>query len=505
MSSNPAEQEKYSLDEMLDRLQSNKSGPEGGEAGELVTRADGSQAIKVRKRKRRSSQPHKEAVKRTMRLRAIQVSSAVILTILLGLTLGALVLYVNSAPYRTGLLAKLNTATGAKTELHQLRVTPTGSNASQARLEWPEGNQIKSLTLNGIHAKALLGGVLGGHWGVDEISASSGTMRVGAQAPGEPLRHHPKHSGKSPIGFERMSVGKLDLTVGAQANPALEITKTEAIFYPNEGSPSVRLFRGDVKIPGWPLFRLDRSLLEIKENNLEIVTLRLLHELDHVGNIELSGTFDPAATSKEQKLGVKMSSFNLNGIAGTSLGYLIAGHVDSRDTLGENHLTVSGTSGGKLKVAFASAPNTFPKLHSFPFLGKLTKLTDNPWFAEPLFQDGCTGVLERDFNTTSIRDLSAISRNQLWITGDLSVQTNDVLSGTLSIGLPEASIVAARNPRLQDIFKESRDGFRWITLKISGTGSRPIDNFDEVAGSVRQGATDPSEGDLFDRLTQPKD
>ena len=42
MSSNPAEPEKYSLDEMLERLQS-KPSAEPENSGELVTRADGSQ------------------------------------------------------------------------------------------------------------------------------------------------------------------------------------------------------------------------------------------------------------------------------------------------------------------------------------------------------------------------------------------------------------------------------------------------------------------------------
>ena len=49
----PSEPEKYSIDEMIDRLK-NPPDEEPIEKGELVTRADGSQAIRVRKRKRRS-------------------------------------------------------------------------------------------------------------------------------------------------------------------------------------------------------------------------------------------------------------------------------------------------------------------------------------------------------------------------------------------------------------------------------------------------------------------
>lgn len=504
MSSNPAEPDKYSLDDMLERLQG-KPAPDASDAGELVTRADGTQAIKVRKRKRRSVQAHKEEAKKNMRLRAIQVSSAVILIILIGLTFGALIIYANSAPYRKALLSKFNTATGANTEFTQLRVTPTGSNAAAANFQWPDGNLIKSFSLTSISAKALLGGILGGHWSVDEISASTGTLRIGAQKPGEPLRYTPKSSAKSPVSFKRMAVGRLDMLVGDPANPALSLLQTEATFYPNNlgGNPSVRLFRGNAKIPGWPLFRLDRSLLEIKDDKIDVITLRLLHELDNIGNLEFSGTIDPHALATEQKLGVKLSSFNLNSIAGTSLGHLIAGRIDSQDTLGDNHLAFTAKSGGKLKVAFTSSPNTFPKLNSFPFLGKLSKLTDNPWFVEPLFHDGCTGILERDADSIRIRNFSILSRTQLWVTGDLTIQSNDVLSGTVNIGLPEATIAGATNPRLKNIFADNRDGFRWISLKISGTGSRPVDNFDEIAGTAKASPDSPS-GDAFDNLTRPK-
>ena len=53
----------YSVDEMMDRLKRHK-GSEDKENdmkdGELITRSDGSQVIKVRKRKRRSQQAPKE-------------------------------------------------------------------------------------------------------------------------------------------------------------------------------------------------------------------------------------------------------------------------------------------------------------------------------------------------------------------------------------------------------------------------------------------------------------
>jgi len=62
------EPESYTLDQMMERLKER-----GNEEGELVTRADGTQALKVKKRKRRSEQPHKEAAKRQQKIRLFQL------------------------------------------------------------------------------------------------------------------------------------------------------------------------------------------------------------------------------------------------------------------------------------------------------------------------------------------------------------------------------------------------------------------------------------------------
>ena len=56
--------EHYSVDEMMDRLKHHNRDKEQQDKikdGELVTRPDGSQVIKVKKRRRRSKQPSKKA------------------------------------------------------------------------------------------------------------------------------------------------------------------------------------------------------------------------------------------------------------------------------------------------------------------------------------------------------------------------------------------------------------------------------------------------------------
>lgn len=506
MSSNPAEPEKYTLDDMMDRLQSKPdASPE--EAGELVTRADGSQAIKVRKRKRRSTQPHKEAAKRAVRMRAIQISSAVILLILLALTFGGLIIYANSSPFRQGVIDKVSGITGAKTKFHLFRVNPTASNITLADFQWPSGNVLKSLSLTDVQTKALLAGAVSKNLGFDEISAGSGKLLLGAVKEGEPAVFS-RREGPSGISFDRLGVAKLDTVIGDPAQPALQLLNAEASLYPENinGHPTVRLFKGDVKIPDWPAFRLDRSLLEFNGTDVQIVSLRLLHELDPQGTIEISGSIRPYEFQKEQFLAVKVDTFNLNGIAGPVLGNLIAGRIDTREAEGSNRIRFStgSTPASSLDLAFSASVNSPTRLNGFPFQAVLSQLFENRWLAEPMFEDESTGNLHRENGIVRLSNLSFATKTQMRLTGNLTLTPTDSLDGELQIGVPEAAVIASNNPRLRELFKDGREGYRWVNLKISGTGSRPVDNLAQLYESLGNAPASSGPANSFENLTAPK-
>jgi len=505
MSSNPAEPENYSLDDMMDRLQKRESTPE--DSGQLVTRADGSQAIKVRKRKRRSTQPHKEASKRANRLRAIQVSSAFVLLVLLLLAGGALIVYANSPGYRSGVAAKIGAASGGKITLNQFRVNPTGSNTGAADFEWPDGNALETLHLNGIRTKSLVTSLMGKTWAAGDISANQGSLHLKLPKSGEPLRFQPDPGDDLPVSFERLGVAKMDFTVGNATAPALKLQQSEASFYPKSasGNSTLRLSRGTLAIPTWPVFQLDRALLEFRGPEVIVSNVKILHELDPIGHIELTGIFNAEALGSEQSLAVAMESFSLNGVAGQSLGLLLNGRVDSIDARSTNLLTFSSDDPtGRLSVALSSSANSAPRMNRFAFLPILAKILTNHWYNEPAFEDGMTCTLIREKGRIRLTELSLTSKTQLRITGELNASTDESLSGTLRVGLPDASLIAAGNEKLKQTFTESAEGFRWVTLKISGTTARPTDNFAALYEGASETATGTSTPSTFEQLTAPK-
>src|ERR1035437_3096621 len=148
------EPENYTIDAMMDRLKERPS--ESHEEGELVTRSDGSVALKVRKHKRRSSQPHKEHEKRVRKLRAVQVTGLLVSVMLVIFTGGGILVYHNMPAFRNSLTEKISAWTGAQAELTQFRASPIGCSAASMALHWPESGILKELSARGMEGDLSL-------------------------------------------------------------------------------------------------------------------------------------------------------------------------------------------------------------------------------------------------------------------------------------------------------------------------------------------------------------
>lgn len=511
MPASPSEPEKYSIDEMMDRLKSSPS--ENPEDGELVTRQDGSQAIRVRRRKRRSSQPLKENHQRTRRARIVQVSAALILVFLSALIIGGAIIYANSSPFREGLVRKIEQASGASVELQQFRMNPKTANAGHLALQWPAGNVLQNLTLRGLSAEIFPSSFLGTFMTGEEISVQDGTLALQIPNPDQGLRNAVAPEGPLPIHFNRYRIPTFNLTLGDATAPLLKLSKSEASLNPEtvNGRPQMSLYRGDLFIAGWPKLRLDRALIEFRGKETDIIGLRVLHESDARGVFEFSGTIYPYQPERVSTLDVVLESFELTGLTGPALGRLFSGKVDSLPVAKSNFLSFlpSEDPSPTLDIAFHPSPTSKIELQGFPFLSALAQTLDDPWFQHPSFDGDAVGTLHRENGIVTLRNLNFESKGRMALRGEISMAANQTLSGNLQLGVTEAMIVSSTTPRLKSMFGPPKEGFRWLTLKIGGAAATPTDNFRElftspVAAPQAPPAPVEDQGSSFDELTRPK-
>jgi hypothetical protein len=479
MSAGQSEPEKYSIDEMMERLKNASS--EAPESGELVTRADGTQAVRVRKRKRRSTQPHKQDVQRTKRTRIVQVAAALVLLFLSLLAIGAGLVFANSSQFRQSLLEKISDSTGADAKFITFRMNPKTANAGGLDLKWPAGNVLNSLTLRNLVADVSPLSFFGSSFGGDELSVAHGVVALQAPQSGEPTRIPAHSNGQSSVRFNRYQIQDFHAVVGEPATPALTLAKSEASMVSNGSSKDIqlRLYKGELTIPGWPKLRLDRALVEFQQQDTKLIQFRVLHEKDDRGHLDLAGVVTPFSSDRDSKLTVALESFPLNSLLGNSFGRLVSGRVRSHSAPDSNFLTLSpkGAAASVFDVTFTATPGSSIDLQGFQFLSILAKQLQDDWFERPNFDEDSNGVVHRENGMISLRAIDLESKGKLAIKGILTQTAAGTLAGRLQVGLTEPFLMTSKAPHFDQLFGATEDGYRWLTLDIGGTTTAPTDNF----------------------------
>ena len=505
----PSEPEKYSIDEMMERLKSHP--PEGlNEDCELVTREDGSQAFRVRKRKRRSQQPHKEQRLHSRRTRMIQVSSVLILLLLAIFLAGAAIAYANSAPFREKILRQIALSCGASGELELFRMNPTSANARRVSLTWPEGNALQNLTLDSVRAEISPSSFFGQSLSGEEVMASQGTLILRACPADQSPRYATAPIDNPPIRFDRYAIAKAQVLLGDPVAPLVRLQNSEVSFAPVTLSDHAQLLLsgGEVTIPGWPKLRMDRSHIEFRDSAMDIVGMRLRYESDAQGLFELNGSVAPYATERASTLAVHLDSYLIAGLAGPELGRLFAGRIDTLPADKSNSLAFSlgQDPTASLAIVFHNSPTGSIELNGFPFLFGLSQTIGDDWFEHPLFENDVSGAIRRADGRVTLRDLRLETKGRLAVRGALTMSPDKTLSGKLEVGVATAMIKSSKSRALDALFGPPSESFRWVTLTIGGSATAPTDNFKQLFQAIKPASSPPpgSEIPSFEELTTPK-
>ncbi|MFM2198682.1 MAG: hypothetical protein RLZZ505_2114 [Verrucomicrobiota bacterium] len=483
-----SDKEKYTIDEMMGHLKKRQS----GEAEpELVTRSDGSQALKVKKRKRRTDQTANKDTQLKKRIQIGQIAGAVLLLTILVLVVGVGIIFVNSAGYRESLTSKLEISSGAKVDMEQFRMNPLAANTRKATLQWPLGNVLDKFELLGVTAKISPSSFVGRSFTGDEILAESAKLLLKAPDPSKPLRHVPKSEDGLSVKFSRYAVSSLDIKFGGIG----ALTKTEASMFPATvtGQSEMRFSGGTLQLSAWPALLLDRSYIKIRNPELQIQSMRFqLPESDRQslgGCIDFSGTLSPVDAAGTQVLSAKLEDFPLSYLVGVDLGRFFVGKVDSVEIPDSNFLSfdIDAPETAKLESTVTKAEGGRVDMSGFKFLQMLAVAFNDRWYEFPVFDDDVTMVIKRMGENTSMSDLNLVKRGRMVVRGDFFNGEGGAIKGKLRIGIPETTLIASGDKKLIRMFGQLREGYRWVDIEISGTGALPDDNFRTIYTDTSSG------------------
>jgi hypothetical protein len=474
-----SEPEKYTIAEMMEHL---KACDSTDKVPELVMRSDGSQAMRVRKRKRRTNQAVNEETKRNRRLQIIQIAGFVVVLVLLGLAAGIGILYANSAGFRTSLVSKLEASSGAEVELDQFRMNPVAAHANGASMRWPEGNALGSLELRTLTARISPTSFTGKTFGGEEIVATAGKLTMRVPEAGEAARGTPKSEGGLPVLFSRYSVPSLDVSFGEAGS----LARVEASLYPKTmaGYGEIRLMGGLLQFANWPALELDRSYIKVRGGDFQIQSLRFQspeasNRRTAGGSIEFSGTLSPLATGDSQALSAKVETFLLPHLVGGDLGRFFLGRVDTMDIPDFNFLSFDpgAPETALLQLAVTNSVDSRIDLSGFKFLQMLSVAFNDRWYEFPSFDDEVALTVKRSGANVALTDINMENRGRMAVRGEVSNREGGGIRGKLRIGIPETTVATANDSKLSKMFGQVREGYRWVELELGGTAAVPEDDF----------------------------
>lgn len=516
MSEQSREPDKYSLDEMIDRLRGRDDG--GPSEGELVTRSDGSQAMKVKKRRRRTDQTVNKKTKRNQRVQILQIAGFVVLIVVIGLIAGIGIIYANSSSFRDGLISKVESKSGARVELKQFRINPATANSNLVALGWPAGNALADLQLTNIVGRIAPSSFFGKTFSGEEIIAANGDLVLRTPIAGEAVHYAERASEIAPVQFDRYFVPVLNIYLGGEKKPSNMLAKTEASLFPGAvpGHAELRLHGGIFNFEGWPPLALDRSYMIFSGRDLEVKSLRF--EIPLVPNqksadpgfIEFSGSLKPLDPSATHTLAVELSSFKVSYLIGNELGRFFLGRLETKDSPELNILLMPSGSreSASLELSTTNALGSRIDLSGFKFLPNLAKLLEDRWYELPNFDDQVSMIVSRNGASVELKKFALEERGRMAVRGTIANDESGQLRGKIAVGVPETMILARKSQTLAAMFGQAGEGYRWIDLEIGGTSSAPTDNFLDLFAAAKIGGgmpeQDAMEADSFEELINPK-
>jgi len=513
MPDNDPEPENYSIDDMMDRLRTRGGGPRDGEA-KLVTREDGTQAYKTRKRKRRSVQPKKEKEKRERQMRVVQVVGAVGLVAGFGLTLLGSWIYLNTPGYHQKVVERVQRWTGAEPKLAQLRVSPLSVGASSFELHWPETSLLKSLTVNGLRADLRLPSLAAGVWkGTEMVGGQSGVLTLRQPAVKPPAFATP--GGDCPFQFRYRS-SQFKVVMGDGEKPAANLSGAEAVLDVLDHAATTANLRfegGTLHSDIWGDFALQFASLQFDPAGLKVGNIRFSPGLKSEGReIEIR---NPGQTvldlyGGKSDLSIYLHRVPLGSLLGPNFGSWMISDVETPEGGESGVLSYEANSPSpiSLRIPFRASPSAYTYWKQLPMFAVLAKETNESWYQAPHFDLEASGTLVRAGITGGLDNLHFAARNRLTLRGRLATDPQGTLDGSLDVGLPDA-LVNEASAQIRSVFKRREGGFSWATVRLSGTGRQPQDDLQKQLDAAATTTTPAAGGnqsleDAFRELTTPE-
>ena len=472
------------------------------EAGEVVTRDDGTVARRVRKRKRRSEQSAKDVPEKEKKSLVIKASILVGSFLLLLMAGVFMIAAKNSGSHTKKLEEKISEWTGAETKLSGVKMAPAGIGVDRAHFQWDNSRYLRSADFRLLRGDAKITSFLGAKLGGQQIGGSSGTLLIAA--PVEAAKASSASKSEEPLNFQRYYCDALNVEFGGDKVLGIFRAETSLRHINGEGY-RVTVGGGMLALKGWDRFSIENALMMVSADEVNLVSLRLQSPTTDSQTtnsvISLSGKI-PLKLGADVQLDIETDGFPAESLMGQSVGRFFPGMIRKFE-MGVVNFKVGDPNLKNIIIPFSG---NFMNLESFAFLSDIELLFDDAGKGAFFFDSNIEGVYRWTPQAAGIEKFKAANDN-FKVSGSVVVGAKGELRGQLdlsiSLGLIKGDPELRNLPGFQNIVNE---GYALVRVTLGGTVAQPKDNFKQVTGiqlvPAAGGAADvPNFDDFFNDVT----
>jgi len=447
--------ENIPLDEMMRNLKRGavKKKAIDIESGEHVVRADGSKAIKVRTKKRRSVQPKKEVEQKSIKRKIVLIGIVVSLLLLSVVAYSFFLGYYNGSRFKSDVDQSIVNFSGADTELGVLNVSLSESTLSKAHLTWPdEGATLKDLTLTNLVANCgvfefVTGGLSESVVGMDtaslqlELNDKELNLKI---SPERPFDYQ----------FSLYQCSSLDVNFGEGSDWSFK--EGYASYRPSGdvGNGKLSIDGGELSTPIFDGFLVKNGILELGVKEAKV--FMGLDSKEYGGQINIDGV---VGYNKDSLIDLKTTirNYKLKGLLDSKTRRFFHGEVDS----GQGTLKMKiGDINSLEMVSDLNISDVI--LNDFSFVSDLAKLMDNSYYTNPTFTNGSSMTVKRSAERTEFVNVNLLQEELMCVKGNVSIDEFHNLTGVLQVGLPVMVLSNKRNGDLyRALFSDGDGEFIW--------------------------------------------
>ncbi len=467
--------ENIPLDQMMRKLKSSATSENSQgttEGGQRVIREDGSVAIKVKSKKRRTNQPKKTEEKKSNKVKIILLSSLITLILLSGLIIIILLGYYNGSRFKSQLSQTLVNTTGAEVELGKLEVSHNSASIIEANLNWSGGNTLlKELKLKKIKADYNVLALVGGGWRNSSVNIAQADLEL------ETATNNPQLelSAERPLDlqFNLFHCSELNIDFGSDSLWGLK--NASVAYRVNDQNDQFNVDSGDFTVPRFGKFKINTGIVTLSNTNARIY-LDLKSE-EQTGSLNVDGTV----------------GYTEGGLLDLNLGmknYPLKDWIDPRARRFFNGKIYS--SEGKLKMNLgdiesleieAEIYSKTLSITDFPFIKAIAEQIPDDFYQAPEFTTESKMTVKMMKNNIAFSAIDLLQLDQMRIKGNFSINQNDQLSGVLNVGLPLTVISRNKGDFLKKTFTTDDGDYLWTSIILSGDVANPKDNFAQMSHS----------------------